>query len=56
MSYHRMLLVNKRAPLYSVLQKRDSCFRRNGGVFSPEWRILIKRLKVPPFRRKPESL
>ncbi|MGI9296766.1 MAG: hypothetical protein ACR2QC_02565 [Gammaproteobacteria bacterium] len=22
---------------------------------SPEWRILIKRLKVPPFRRKPES-
>ncbi|MGI9298280.1 MAG: hypothetical protein ACR2QC_10320 [Gammaproteobacteria bacterium] len=23
---------------------------------SPEWCILIKRLKVPPFRRKPESL
>ncbi|MGI9298041.1 MAG: hypothetical protein ACR2QC_09095 [Gammaproteobacteria bacterium] len=22
---------------------------------SPEWRILIRRLKVPPFRRKPES-
>ncbi|MGI9298772.1 MAG: hypothetical protein ACR2QC_12870 [Gammaproteobacteria bacterium] len=22
---------------------------------SPEWRILIKRLKVPPFLRKPES-
>ncbi|MGI9297244.1 MAG: hypothetical protein ACR2QC_05015 [Gammaproteobacteria bacterium] len=22
---------------------------------SPEWCILIRRLKVPPFRRKPES-
>ncbi|MGI9298142.1 MAG: hypothetical protein ACR2QC_09630 [Gammaproteobacteria bacterium] len=22
---------------------------------SPEWCILIERLKVPPFRRKPES-
>ncbi|MGI9297715.1 MAG: hypothetical protein ACR2QC_07440, partial [Gammaproteobacteria bacterium] len=35
--------------------ERDSGFRRNGGVFSPEWRILIKKLKVPQFRRKPES-
>ncbi|MGI9296908.1 MAG: hypothetical protein ACR2QC_03310, partial [Gammaproteobacteria bacterium] len=23
--------------------------------FSPEWRILIRRLTVPPLRRKPES-
>ncbi|MGI9297960.1 MAG: hypothetical protein ACR2QC_08685 [Gammaproteobacteria bacterium] len=31
-------------------------FRARRFRLSPEWRILIKRLKVPPFRRKPESL
>ncbi|MGI9296923.1 MAG: hypothetical protein ACR2QC_03385 [Gammaproteobacteria bacterium] len=31
-------------------------FRAKRFRLSPEWRILIKRLKVPPFRRKPESL
>ncbi|MGI9296778.1 MAG: hypothetical protein ACR2QC_02635 [Gammaproteobacteria bacterium] len=30
-------------------------FRAKRFRLSPEWCILIKRLKVPPFRRKPES-
>ncbi|MGI9298244.1 MAG: hypothetical protein ACR2QC_10140 [Gammaproteobacteria bacterium] len=30
-------------------------FRAMRFRLSPEWRILIKRLKTPPFRRKPES-
>ncbi|MGI9298056.1 MAG: hypothetical protein ACR2QC_09170 [Gammaproteobacteria bacterium] len=47
-------------PAKAGISLRDSAnggfaFRRMRFRLSPEWCVLIKRLKVPPFRRKPES-
>ncbi|MGI9296827.1 MAG: hypothetical protein ACR2QC_02885 [Gammaproteobacteria bacterium] len=40
----------------AAVLREDSCYAGKRFRLSPEWRILIKRLKAPPFRRKPESL